>query len=77
MLLTLTIAIRITAAGPIAWTAPWHGLPLAIEQDLFWYTDKVRGQSWSIVTHGTPADGSEPTLREYFLERIRPLWNRR
>jgi hypothetical protein len=49
------------------------GLPLAIEQDLFWYTDKVRGQSWSIVTHGTPADGSEPTLREYFLERIRPL----
>src|SRR5215212_7794092 len=49
------------------------GMPLAIEQDLFWYTDKQTGRSWSIVSHGNPADGSEPTLRDYFLERIRPV----
>ena len=27
----------------------------------------------SIVSHGEPFDGSEPSLREYFFERIRPI----
>lgn len=49
------------------------GTPLAIEQDLLWYTDKNTGRSWSIVSHGKPAHGAEPTLRNYFFERIRPM----
>src|SRR4029077_1119898 len=49
------------------------GVPLAIEQDLFWYTDKESGKSWSVVSHGKPVSGTEPTLQSYFLERIRPL----
>ena len=49
------------------------GVPLAIEQDLFWYTDKKSGKSWSVVSHGKPVSGTEPTLQSYFLERIRPL----
>ena len=49
------------------------GTPLAIEQDLLWYTDKHTGKSWSIVSHGGHASGREPTMREYFFERIRPI----
>ena len=49
------------------------GAPLAIEQDLLWYTDAKTGKAWSVVSHGRPATGAEPTLREYFFERIRPL----
>ena len=49
------------------------GAPLAIEQDLLWYTDAKTGKAWSVVSHGAPATGAEPTLREYFFERIRPL----
>jgi hypothetical protein len=49
------------------------GTPLAIEQDLFWYTDKKSGKSWSVVSHGKPATGAEPIMREYFFERIRPI----
>lgn len=49
------------------------GLPLAIEQDLVWFTDSLSGKSWSIVAHGKPYTGREPTLKNYFFERIRPL----
>ena len=49
------------------------GTPLAIEQDLFWYTDPHTHQSQSLVTHGKPIHGNEPTMRDYFFERIRPL----
>lgn len=49
------------------------GVPLAIEQDLFWYTDEQSGKSWSILSHGKPVSGNEPTLRTYFFERIRPM----
>jgi hypothetical protein len=49
------------------------GLPLAIEQDLAWYRDPRTGLGRSIVTHGEPFSGSEPTLREHFFERIRPV----
>ena len=47
--------------------------PLAIEQDLFWYTNPRTHQSQSLVTHGKPIQGREPTMRDYFFERIRPL----
>ncbi len=43
------------------------GLPLAIEQDLIW-----RGGR-SIVSHGEPFTGTEPTLEAHFFERIRPM----
>jgi hypothetical protein len=49
------------------------GTPLAIEQDLAWYRDPKTGAGRSIVTHGQPFTGTEPTLRTYFLERIRPI----
>src|SRR5262252_1551151 len=42
------------------------GAPLAIEQDLVWF----RGRS--LVAHENP-HGTEPTMREYFFERIRPI----
>jgi hypothetical protein len=55
------------------------GTPLAIEQDLVWYRDPRTGKGRSLVAHDDrdkPAlglDGSEPTMREYFFERIRPI----
>jgi hypothetical protein len=49
------------------------GAPIAIEQDLAWYTDPLTRRSWSIVTHGQPFSGKEPTLETYFFERIRPI----
>lgn len=49
------------------------GTPLAIEQDLFWYTDKSTGQSRSLVTHGEPITGSEPSMKDHFFEKIRPI----
>src|SRR5262249_16129895 len=49
------------------------GTPLAIEQDLYWHTDKRTGKSWSVLAHGGPSSGNEPTLKDYFFERIRPF----
>ena len=48
-------------------------VPLAIEQDLVWNVDSLSGKSWSIVSHGKPYLGNEPTMKEYFFERIRPI----
>jgi len=49
------------------------GTPLAIEQDLGWYTDPATGRSWSVVTHGAPYTGQEPTMEHYFFDRVRPI----
>jgi hypothetical protein len=49
------------------------GTPLAIEQDLYWYTDPKSGKSWSIVAHGAPISGHEPTMEHYFFDRVRPI----
>jgi hypothetical protein len=49
------------------------GTPVAIEQDLGWYTDPKTGHSWSVVTHGDPITGREPTLEHYFFDRVRPI----
>jgi hypothetical protein len=49
------------------------GIPVAIEQDLAWYRDPQTGVARSIVTHGEPYTGREPTLRDHFFERIRPI----
>ncbi|MGC2400980.1 MAG: hypothetical protein WA510_14400 [Acidobacteriaceae bacterium] len=48
------------------------GTPVAIEQDLAWHTDAKTGRSWSVVTHGLPTYGNEPTMEQYFFERVRP-----
>src|SRR3984957_19346997 len=48
------------------------GTPVAIEQDLAWHTDPKTGRSWSVVTHGLPTHGNEPTMDQYFFERVRP-----
>src|SRR5262249_10924006 len=49
------------------------GVPLAIEQDLAWHSDQRTGKSWSVVSHGGPSTGGEPTMEKYFFERIRPV----
>jgi hypothetical protein len=43
------------------------GYPVAIEQDLAWYNGRV------VVGHSANTSGVEPTLREHFFERVRPL----
>ncbi len=52
------------------------GTPLAIEQDLYWYTDPKTGKSQSVVAHGAPMSGHEPTMEHYFFERVRPVVER-
>lgn len=49
------------------------GTPVAIEQDLAWHTDPKTGKSWSVVTHGEPTFGNEPTMDQYFFEKVRPI----
>ncbi len=49
------------------------GTPLAIEQDLLWAKDPKAGAMVTVVSHGAPPTGSEPGMREYFFERIRPI----
>src|SRR5438046_7447847 len=44
------------------------GAPLAIEQDLLWYTEAKTGKAWSVVSPGAPAPGAAPTLREYSFD---------
>jgi hypothetical protein len=48
------------------------GTPLAIEQDLVWRPATAATPAHSIVSHGEPWTGDEPTLRDFF-ERIRPI----
>ncbi len=48
------------------------GIPLAIEQDLVWRPATPTTPAQSIVSHGAPFTGEEPTLRDFF-ERIRTI----
>ena len=43
------------------------GFPVGIEQDLAWYQGRV------VVTHSAQTNGSEPDLRDYFFEKVRPI----
>jgi hypothetical protein len=52
------------------------GTPLAIEQDLLWFTDPRTGKSWSVLSHGAPGTGTELTMDKYFFEKIRPVMER-
>jgi hypothetical protein len=43
------------------------GFPVAIEQDIAWANGRP------VVTHTAKTTGSEPTLRDHFFERVRPI----
>jgi hypothetical protein len=48
------------------------GFPIGIEQDLAWYEDPS-GKGRAVVSHSDKPNGSEPTLRAHFFERVRPI----
>ena len=52
------------------------GFPVAIEQDLAWYIDPATNLGHVVVTHEARTTGKEPTLREHFFERVRPIVER-
>jgi hypothetical protein len=47
-------------------------VPVAIENDLIWDTT-TPGTPRIVVRHGGKARGNEPTLRDYFFEKVRPV----
>lgn len=47
------------------------GCPLAIEIDVMWHINKETGTGRLVVAHNEPLTGKEPTLQDYFFERIR------
>lgn len=49
------------------------GVPLGIEIDLCWHAEGDGGKGRLVVAHEGPFNGEEPTLRDYFFERVRPL----
>ena len=49
------------------------GFPVSIEQDLAWYVDPDTGKGRVVVSHTPRPTGSEPTLRDYFFEQVRPV----
>src|SRR2546423_3180733 len=49
------------------------GTPVAIEQDLLWAKNPRTGKMASVLSHGAPPTGTEPGMREYFFERVRPI----
>ena len=49
------------------------GFPIAIEQDLAWVRDSSADGGRVVVAHGPETTGAEPTLRDYFFERVRPI----
>ncbi len=49
------------------------GLPIAVEMDLLWNADAADPEKRLALAHDGPFTGNEPTLREYFFERVRPL----
>jgi hypothetical protein len=48
------------------------GLPVGIEMDLIWNTTKPESPR-VVVRHGGKAKGDEPSLKEYFFEKVRPV----
>ena len=48
------------------------GFPVSIEQDLAWSVDGA-GRGRVVLSHSAKTTGSEPLLRDYFFERVRPI----
>jgi len=51
------------------------GLPVVIEQDIA-YAPRNESHLRTVVSHEDKVKGSEPTLEEYFFDRVRPLMER-
>lgn len=49
------------------------GFPVSIEQDLAWYVDPSTGKGRVVVSHSARANASDPELRTYFFEAVRPI----
>jgi hypothetical protein len=49
------------------------GLPLAIEQDLFWYIDPKTGAGRSVVSHTEEEAAAAPTFEDYFFKKVAPV----
>jgi hypothetical protein len=49
------------------------GFPVGIEQDIAWGVDPATGKGRPVVTHTPKTNGTEPALRDYFFERVRPI----
>lgn len=49
------------------------GFPIAIEQDIAWAADRKTGKRRPVVTHSKKTTGAEPSLRDHFFERVRPI----
>jgi hypothetical protein len=49
------------------------GFPVSIEQDLAWDLKRGTGQGRAVLSHTPQTTGSEPSLRDYFFERVRPI----
>lgn len=48
------------------------GFPVSIEQDLAWHRTG-HGEGNVVLSHEPRTTGSEPSLRDYFFERVRPI----
>ncbi len=46
---------------------------VGIEQDLAWYVDPATGKGRVVVRHDQKTTASDPALRDYFFERVRPI----
>ena len=46
--------------------------PIGIEQDLAWVAD-ADGKGHVVVSHAAKTTGKEPSLRDHFFERVRPI----
>jgi hypothetical protein len=49
------------------------GFPIGIEQDIAWAVDPLTGKGRPVVTHTPKTTGKEPSLRDHFFERVRPI----
>ncbi len=47
--------------------------PMGIEQDIAWYVDPTTGEGRAVVSHSQKTTGADPSLRNYFFERVRPI----
>ena len=52
------------------------GLPVAIEQDLFWANARTTGRIEVVVAHDTSELERAPTLEAHFFEKVRPIVER-
>lgn len=52
------------------------GLPVAIEQDLWWFVDPRSGVGRSVVSHGGEDAAIAPGVDDYFFARVAPIMTR-